>query len=458
VTQEQIGKYRIAQVIGKGAMGVVYRAFDPQIEREVALKTIRKELLDDEHRDEIVARFKNEARAAGRLSHPSIVAIYDYGEDAASAYIVMELVDGVSLGTQLREGLPIGVDRVRALMSQILHGLDYAHSKGVTHRDVKPGNILITAADAVKLTDFGIARIEQSNLTASGSVLGTPNYMSPEQLRGEPVDGRSDIFSAGIVLYQMLTGVRPFRGAPAEVMQKIVSAQAAPPSSIVPALGTAVDEVLARALARDRDQRFGTATQFLAALGAAIDDDATRVARPLPVPPNTASPAGGADETVDWKGLLSKPIAAKLSECTDLIGPMATVVVRRALAQAIDPTAFCAALDVHIPAAAAREAIRRAVDETLIVATGGTMRATTVMLRPGAAAASTAPAAPPAAMDAAALNRALAALTEYVGPVAKLVVGKAARSARDPADFIRLLGEAIPKDADRAAFLKKMQG
>jgi tRNA A-37 threonylcarbamoyl transferase component Bud32 len=451
---EQIGKYQLTRVIGKGAMGIVYEAFDPHIERAVALKTIRKELLEDDRRDEIVARFKNEARAAGRLAHPNIVAIYDYGEDDDSAFIVMEYVAGTPLAALLQQGQPAELQRARGWMLQILRGLAYAHKKGVTHRDVKPANVLIEPGDGVKVTDFGIARIDQSTLTASGSVIGTPSYMSPEQLRGDPVDGRSDIFSAGIVLYQVLTGVRPFQGSSAEIMQKILNAEPVPPSVIVPALGGAVDGVLARALARDPARRYATAGEFAAELGAALlDDDATRVATRLPP---ASAPAAAGDETIDWKGLLARPITARLSELTELMGPVATVVVRRALAQATDPASFCAALDQHLPTALGRADIRRAVDDVLGLIRG-TAPALTGTIAPRAPSAEPAKTAAPPSLDAVARERALVALIDCIGPVAKLVVAKAARAARDEADFIRLLSEAIPQEAQRAAFLRTMK-
>jgi serine/threonine-protein kinase len=339
-------------------------------------------------------------------------------------------------------------------MLQILRGLAYAHKKGVTHRDVKPANVLIDPGDCVKVTDFGIARIDQSTLTASGSVIGTPSYMSPEQLRGDPVDGRSDIFSAGIVLYQILTGVRPFQGSSAEIMQKILNAEPVPPSVIVPALGVAVDGVLARALAREPARRYATAGEFAAELGAALlDDDATRVATRLPP---VSAPAAAGDETIDWKGLLARPITARLSELTELMGPVATVVVRRALAQATDPASFCAALDQHVPTALGRADIRRAVDDVLGLVRG-TAPALTGTIAPRAPSAEPAKSAAPPSLDAVARERALVALIDCIGPVAKLVVAKAARAARDEADFIRLLSEAIPQEAQRAAFLRTMK-
>jgi serine/threonine protein kinase len=189
---EHLGKYRIDSILGKGAMGVVYKAFDPHIERIVAPKTIRKELFSNSQQQELISRFKNEAQAAGRLNHPNIVAVYDYGEDSESAYIAMEFVEGTPLSTLMVAGRPIALNRVTAWMGDLLLALDYAHLRGVVHRDVKPANLLITNAAQVKVSDFGIARIESSTLTQTGSMIGTPSYMSPERFRGDVADGRSD--------------------------------------------------------------------------------------------------------------------------------------------------------------------------------------------------------------------------------------------------------------------------
>src|ERR1700722_14975262 len=207
-----LGKYQIRGVLGRGAMGTVYDGWDPVIGRRVAIKTVG--LLDnaDAEAREGLARFKNEAQAAGRLSHRNIVSVYDYGESDENAYIVMEFVEGQSLKQCLDAGQRFPLAETVRIMEHLLAGLQYSHDQGVMHRDIKPGNVILAKDGQVKLADFGIARIESSAMTMIGTVLGTPAYMSPEQLMGQPTDRRTDIYSAGVLLYQLLTGVRPFEG------------------------------------------------------------------------------------------------------------------------------------------------------------------------------------------------------------------------------------------------------
>src|SRR5579864_3915244 len=280
----RIGKYRIDRVLGTGAMGVVYLAFDPHIERPVALKTVRRELLAAQGGVDVMERFRNEARAAGRLAHPNIVTVHDFGDDDGTAYIVMEYVAGTGLDALLAGGQTPPLATAFDWMSQLLAALEYAHQAGIVHRDIKPANMLVTARGLLKVADFGVARIGAAT-TSVGSLVGTPSFMSPEQFTGEPVDSRADLFSAGIVLYQMLTGIHPFVGSPAVVMHKILNETPARPSSIVRSLSPEVDAMVFKALARRPDERFASAAQWQSVLravsaamaGADNDDDRTVV-------------------------------------------------------------------------------------------------------------------------------------------------------------------------------------
>ncbi|HET7363188.1 MAG TPA: protein kinase [Burkholderiales bacterium] len=274
-----IGKYELRRQIGRGAMGVVYEAFDTVIERRVALKMLRTEVFPAEQLPEVRARVKREAHSAGKLSHPNIVTIFDYGEHQGAPYIVMDLMEGEELSKSLESGARMQLGTVARVMEQLLAALGYAHEHGVVHRDVKPANMFVLRDGTLKVVDFGLARVESSNLTETGAVLGTPAYMSPEQFLGIPVDARSDIFSAGVVLYQLLTGDRPFTGSPTTIMQKVLRQDPIEPSALNPTLSHAWDTIIKRALAKKPDDRLQSARQFaewvrLAHEGKALPQDA----------------------------------------------------------------------------------------------------------------------------------------------------------------------------------------
>ena len=300
----QLGKYEIRRELGRGAMGVVYEAYDPMIRRRVALKTIRPDQLAGERPDDVVARFRREAQAAGRLSHPNIVSIYDCDEDNGTWFIAMEFVDGRELKDYFAAEERFRPPDVERIMTQILAALEYSHRQGVVHRDIKPANIFLLPDGTVKVADFGIAHIESSNLTQVGTVVGTPNYMSPEQIMGLPVDRRSDLFSTGVILYQFLTGERPFAGSSTTTMQKVLKEEPLPPSTLNVQLPAAIDAVVRKALAKRADDRFQTAQAFAAALHAAMpasvataDPDATLPnGPPLPPPALAGGPAHGPDQ------------------------------------------------------------------------------------------------------------------------------------------------------------------
>ena len=265
---ERLGKYDIVEVLGKGAMGVVFKGFDPDIDRTVAIKTVRKELIEEEDRAGMaLARFKNEARAAGRLSHPGIVAVYDYGESGSVAYIAMEFVLGSSLREYFNRGTRFAERDAIAIMVQLLEALQHAHDQGVWHRDIKPANLIIMINGKVKIADFGIARIDTSTLTQTGVVMGSPGYMAPEQYAGGKVDRRADLFAAGVVMYQLLTGARPFAGSVESIPYKICHVEPPLPSEAEPDRGwERYNAVITRALAKQPEDRFQTAAEFRAGI------------------------------------------------------------------------------------------------------------------------------------------------------------------------------------------------
>src|SRR5512134_3614630 len=208
-----IGRYQITGSLGYGAMGAVYKAFDPLIKRTLAIKTVRLDIpRSSPQYCSFIERFQHEAQISGTLSHPGIVTLFDLGEDNGAPYFAMEFVDGRTIAEILAEGTRFKPEKVIGLVSQVAAALDYAHSRGVVHRDIKPANLILYEGDKVKVTDFGIAKLADADITHAGALLGTPSYMSPGQAMGEKLDGRSDIFSLGVVAFEMLSGYQPFPG------------------------------------------------------------------------------------------------------------------------------------------------------------------------------------------------------------------------------------------------------
>ena len=331
------GKYVIRRELGRGAMGVVYEGFDPLIERTVAIKTIRTDQFEPAQMGEMLARFKREAQAAGRLNHPHIVGIYEYGEDVAGAapaadpdatvvdapagsagnriaFIAMEFIKGRELKDYFDENRRFPVKETGRIMGELLDALGHAHAHGVTHRDMKPANvILLDGGASVKVADFGIARIETSELTQAGTVLGTPSYMSPEQFLGQPVDGRSDLFSCAVILYQFLTGEKPFTGAVTTIMHKVLKEEPLAPSMLNATLPPAWDAVIRKAMAKSPDERYQTAAEFARAIadvveGKAVAADSTVINLADATIAKAAASARGGDTLV---AATIKPVGSK---------------------------------------------------------------------------------------------------------------------------------------------------
>jgi len=260
---EQVGRYQVIEEIGDGAMGRVWRGFDPELSRPVAIKTVKAEYLTRSTREDYLHRFRREARAAGLLSHPNIVRIFDVGDD----YFVMELVEGVTLADLLKHRGRLQAPEALALLAPLAEAIDEAHRVGVIHRDIKPANIMVQSDGRPKLMDFGVARLETSVATASGQFFGSPSYMAPEQIAGGELTTRADLFSFAVVAYETLTGQRPFQGESiTNVMYRVVHEPAAAPCSWLDGLPPHFDDVFRRALAKAPPQRFSTAGAFLAAL------------------------------------------------------------------------------------------------------------------------------------------------------------------------------------------------
>jgi serine/threonine protein kinase len=318
MSEKRIGRYELEKTLGRGAMGVVYLARDPIIDRLVALKTLRVDL-DADHAEEFRERFLREARAAGRLNHPGIVTVHDVGEDPETGlmYIAMEHVEGRDLKQILSTGHVFRPSEVARIASDVAIALDYAHSLGVVHRDVKPANIILTADGTPKITDFGIARLETSNLTVDGQFIGTPNFMSPEQITGKGIDGRSDLFSLGVVLFTLLTGQRPFGGDTMhEVTLRIVQEPSPIPSTVGTEIPAAFNPIVLKCLEKNPEKRFQTGkdlAKVLAALARSLvqrdpdDTGSTRIHQPdleTRIHGTTPSPAAPTSLIAGlWRGL-----------------------------------------------------------------------------------------------------------------------------------------------------------
>jgi serine/threonine-protein kinase len=274
-TPKRIGRYKILGELGRGAMGVVYKAEDPALDRVVALKTISLAVADG--RKDYEKRFMLEAKAAGKLTHPNIVTIFDFGEEDDLAYMAMELLEGTELRARMREGTIPAAESVDIAL-QVAEGLAFAHEHGIVHRDVKPGNIMLLERGPVKIMDFGIARMRHADhKTSAGMVLGTPRYMSPEQITGQPVDQRSDIFSLGVVLHEMLTGGSLFAGQDVDqIAHNVNYLEHAPPSRSNPDVPQMLDFVVARALKKDPAVRYQDAYEMCADLRDALAEMRSR--------------------------------------------------------------------------------------------------------------------------------------------------------------------------------------
>ena len=408
-----LGRYTVTDVVGRGAMGVVYRAHDPALDRDVAIKVVATNLLGTEERAAYLQRFRHEARAAARCMHRGIVAVYDFSEADGNPFIVMELVKGVELGRIIRARGKIPLAEAVALMRQVLDALGHAHALGIVHRDVKPANVIVLPDGSVKIADFGVARLANLAGTQTGVVIGTPKYMSPEQALGKPVDLRADLFAAGAVFYEMLAGQPPFSGeTPAEIMARIIHGEPAGLGEADLRAHPALPPLLERALAKTAAQRFQSAEAFAGALhrmlGRAPMDDATRIAVPAP-----ALDVHAVEE-------------AEQALATH-IGPIAKVLVKKAVETAPTRSALYETLAGNIADAGARTAfLRRARGEATGGGTGAGARAAT---EPRLATPRRAPIAPEA------MSTAQEALAFFVGPIARVLVRNAADAARNEAEF-----------------------
>lgn len=466
---ERLGKYPITEVIGRGAMGIVYRGYDPVIKRPVAIKTIHKELIEDDDKAQSLSeRFRREAQAAGTLSHPGIVSVYEYGEDGPWAYIAMEYVQGHSLREYLDRRTDFGERDVVSTMAQLLDALEYAHSHEIWHRDIKPANILVMGSGRIKLTDFGIARIESADRTRTNIIMGTPGYIAPEFYLGGELDRRVDIFSAGVLLYHLLARQPPFRGRLEAVMHDVCYHDPEPPSALDPQhRWPQYDAVVARALAKAPAERFQSAAAFRAALlaqyGRPLADTISestiisvgRPARPL-VPDAAPAPAFAPGPSqlstpppTGWSPPVLKDVELALARH---VGPVARVLVRRAAQQHKELGPLAAALADTLDKPAERELFLRTVlgrttaPATASVGVGATLGGTPTPtpLDTGG------PTLTPADVE-----HATRVLTTYIGPIARVVTRRAAARGGSRRAFLDEVARSLDDDTQRLRFLRE---
>jgi len=287
---EQIGKYKILEKIGEGAMGEVYKAHDPVLNRFVAVKTISSELGAD---DTLRKRFEREAQSAARLNHPNIITVFDYGEEQGKIYMAMELLDGSDMKQAIARRAPLSLDDKLSIVDQVAEGLAFAHAHDIVHRDLKPANVHLLSNGQAKIMDFGLARLGGSEMTRVGMVMGTPHYMSPEQVRGERADARSDVFALGCVFYELLTYRKPFDAdSMHSVLFKVMQEEPPPVHELAPGIPPVLAQVVERAMAKDATQRFQNASEFRTALHRAMQ--AIAAGEGEKALPDLAPPAAGA--------------------------------------------------------------------------------------------------------------------------------------------------------------------
>jgi serine/threonine-protein kinase len=442
---EKIGRYRVGAVLGRGAMGVIYRAHDPEIDRPVAIKLIRADLLDGENRADYLVRFRREAQAAGRCAHPNIVAIYDFAMHEGNPFLAMEYVEGVSLSQARERGTGFEVADAVFVMLQVFDALGAAHAMGIVHRDIKPANIMLVGGTRVKVTDFGISRFDSSDLTQDGSVVGTPNYMSPEQYQGLAVDARSDLFSAGAVLYELLCGERPFAGGNfAEVGQKLLHADPPDLRERSVAVSLALKAAVDRALAKSPDARYASAADMAAALRAAMQpvagtggvDDRTIV---VPAASSSASPPHPPGETGMTGSFDSDTISSVEHTLAQYVGPIARLLVRDAIRRSGNVEALCDSLAGNIEQPSDRDRFR--ADALARLRRGLTMSVVV---------SSAAPTIPPEELE-----HAQKQLTQYLGPIARVLVKRAAVGSGSATELWQRLSLHIEHEDDRRAFLAR---
>lgn len=448
---ERIGRYVVEGLVGAGGMGRVYKAHDPDIRRTVAVKLISTSLMSSADCADYIRRFRREAEAAARCAHPNIIAIYDYALHEGQPFLAMEFVHGMSLRQRLDEESAMAVPDAIHVMLQVLEALGSAHQQGVIHQDVKPANILLTSQMQAKVADFGISRFVNTDVTNVSSSMGTPNYMSPEQCRGGGIDHRSDLFSVGATLFEMLAGERAFPGQTlTEVSHRIVNERLPLLPAAVRGAAPRLQFVLERAMGKQPEDRFESGPEMAEALRQILaggrsspEAEETRVSSPGAAPSPPAAPPAGPPTGSPSSGPPSGPVdTATLQgleqKLAGYVGPIARVMVRNLAARSASFADLCSSLADAVPEGE-RERFRRDVAplmRTKIVTSTTGERS----LQP---------------VTEAELERAQAVLTQWIGPIARVLVRRAARDAGSVDALWQALAKHIDSPVERTQFLQR---
>lgn len=451
VPPKKIAKYRVDRVLGSGAMGMVYLGYDSAIERPVAIKILHPHLRVGEHGHELEQRFLQEGRAAARCLHPNIVTIFDFGADQDMSYIVMEFVQGVELQLHLKSGIFISLPSATDICIQVLEALAHAHDRGVVHRDIKPANIILLENGSVKVSDFGVARIDTSDLTLTGYVVGTPSYISPEASQGQTVDARSDLYSVGILFFELLTRQRPARDKSLEesldTLNDVTHLSSKNLRSIKP--------ILRQALQANPSARFQSSREFIEQLKSIDDMDLTE-ARTGYFPAQFAAvdPDAGTRISDIGTGNWNKDTLDSLERSlARYVGPLARVLVRKQSRAVNSIEELVSSLAGHIPTDIERTQFIKTLEKASVSNPKISVAAT--VLKSGTPPPAPTTAAKEIKLADAAREHISKLLTYYLGPLANRVLQKAMKSSVEPTALITELARHIPDEKERKRFIEQ---
>jgi serine/threonine-protein kinase len=455
-----IGKYKIECILGKGAMGLVYKAFDTNIDRTVALKVLHRHLLEGEQGKDFEQRFIQEAKAAARCLHPNIVTIFDFGVQDGMPFIVMEYIDGVELKDQLQSGKSFSFVVVLDIISQVLEALAYAHHNGVVHRDIKPANIMLMDNGRVKVSDFGVARLDNSELTSTGMMVGTPNYMSPEGMHGFQVDNRSDLYSVGVLLFELLTGQRPYSGLSLD--EAVAPLDAC--ETIDPLNRVRVRPIILKALQGKPAQRFQDAAAFLEALISIMSESGseqgTVIYQPTKVVRIAKNITADTDQTGSIATLHPDVLSSIESSLIRFVGPSAKVLIKKYSKDVRSLEELSMTLAKKIPNDSERAEFLRALETSGVreAALSLEAKSSSGLTRSGVEQnGARSMLTEPLQLSPEKLQSVTSELAFFIGPLAGRLVKKIFKQSSNIDEFYSKLAGFIPEPSEQADFLNRVK-